>query len=289
MPLPTPNKDEQQSEFIQRCESALSEEFPETAQRTAVCFRQWRKAKEDDMATKGLIASLKPDGAGELAIYDTIGEGMFYDGFTAKELDDKLHELRGVRQLDVRINSQGGDVFQGITVYNRLRAFPAVIRVFIDGIAASIASVIALAGDEVIAYTSSSFMVHKPMALGVSGNEDELESVIGQLRLIKTQMLKVYQDKTGLDTDVLEEMLSHENGRGTWMASYEALDLGFIDRVETDVAIAACACPEGDQLLPWLKCCKKPDEELARMQSEMRRIKQAGVEQNRTFIKHGVL
>ena len=99
----------------------------------------------------------------EIALYGTIGETFFDDGITAKRFIEELNELKDVDSIDLRINSMGGDVFEGVTIYNRLKEYKATINVYVDGLAASIASVIAMAGDTVTMGEGSFMMVHSPM------------------------------------------------------------------------------------------------------------------------------
>ena len=101
------------------------------------------------------------ESSAELILYADIGEGWF-GGISSKQFSDQLSAIGEVKNLDVRMNSAGGDVFEGITMYNRLNQHTANVTVTVDGLAASIASIIAMAADEIVVYDSSTVMIHKP-------------------------------------------------------------------------------------------------------------------------------
>ncbi|HBB9192092.1 TPA: Clp protease ClpP, partial [Escherichia coli] len=102
-------------------------------------------------------------GAADIFIYEEIG-GF---GVTAKQFAEDLKALGDVSHINLRIHSPGGDVFEGIAIYNLLRNHPADITVYIDGVAASMASVVAMAGDRVVMPENAMMMIHKPW--GISG------------------------------------------------------------------------------------------------------------------------
>jgi len=172
----------------------------------------------------------------DIVLYGSIGESFWDDSISAKEFHQALKELPStVETLNVRINSPGGDVFDGITIYNRLKQHKAKKVVYIDGMAASIASIIAMAGDEVIIGEGAQVMIHKPWTMAM-GNSLELDSIINRLDDIEEQMLSIYSKRTGLDRSELRSMLAKE----TWLLSEEAIDLGFADKtMDEDFAIAA--------------------------------------------------
>lgn len=183
----------------------------------------------------------------EITIYSDIGESFWDEGFSAKRMSEALKELsKTVNQIDVRINSFGGDVFEGLAIYNRLKQHSANITVYVDGIAASIASIIAMAGDKIVVGEGALLMIHKPMT-GAYGNANELEDMISRLDDVEEQLVGIYRRKTGLDRSEIKNMLSKE----TWFDAKEALDLGFADEVmETEDAIKMVAC---HSKLPWAK------------------------------------
>lgn len=179
------------------------------------------------------ILALKNRRAGELFIYDDIGENMFGAGITAKDVQAKLKELGSVETINVRINSQGGDVFDGITIYNQLRNSPARVEVDIDGGALSIASVIAMAGEEVRMAANAMMMIHEPWT-GFRGNATEMRAMADRLDKVKDNLALTYSKRRDLNIDEVEAMMTDE----TWMKADEALRLGFIDKITDSVEVA---------------------------------------------------
>lgn len=159
----------------------------------------------------------------EITLYGAIGESYFEDSVSANDFHKMMKEVPDtVTQIDLRINSPGGDVFDGITIYNRLKQHKAKITVYIDGMAASIASVIALAGDEVIMGEGSQFMIHNAFTFAM-GNARELEDVVDRLIDIDEQILGIYARKTKVDRAELRQMVSAT----TWLDADESLEKGF--------------------------------------------------------------
>lgn len=183
----------------------------------------------------------------EIIIYSEIGFSWWGDGIDAKSFSDELKEIpKSVTQIDVRINSPGGDVFDGITIYNRLKQHSANVTVYVDGLAASIASIIMMAGDEIILSEGAMIMVHKPMS-GLFGNSIELEELISRLDDVEEQLVGIYKRKTGLDRSEIKSMLAKE----TWLGAEEAIELGFVDKImeeddEVQMAASFNKCP-------WMK------------------------------------
>jgi ATP-dependent protease ClpP protease subunit len=180
----------------------------------------------------------KSNGKAEVIIYGSIGASWFEEGITAKSVSDELKKLDdSVKEITVRINSLGGDVFEGITIYNRLKQHKAKVKVYVDGIAASIASIIALSGDEVIMSEGSLFMIHLPWTYA-AGNRKDLENTLDRLSDVESQLLSIYANKTKMDRIELKDMLEKE----TWMDAEQAIDLGFADKTdEQAIPIAASA------------------------------------------------
>lgn len=166
----------------------------------------------------------------EITIYGSIGEDFWGDSISAKSFNEKLGEIASsVNQIDVRLNSGGGDVFDGIVIYNRLKQHKAKVTVYIDGLAASIASVIALAGDEVIIGEGALMMIHKPWTWA-AGNSADLEETIDRLNDVEEQILGIYQRNTNLDRAELRKMVAEE----TWLDATQALENGFATKKMDD-------------------------------------------------------
>lgn len=176
----------------------------------------------------------------EIVIYAGIGLDFWGDGsmISAKNFSDELKKLPAtVNTLHVRINSPGGDVFDGIAIYNRLKQFKGKKIVYIDGLAASIASIIALAGDEIKIGEGALYMIHLPWTFAY-GNRMELDNTVNRLMDVEEQMIGIYSKKTGLDRAEIKALLEAE----TWMDSEQAIEKGFVDsKVEETAPIAASA------------------------------------------------
>lgn len=175
----------------------------------------------------------------EIYIYGAIGASFFEDSISAKQFSDELNKLAPtVNEISVRINSPGGDVFDGIAIYNRLKQHKAKKIVYIDGLAASIASIIALAGDEVVAGEGSLYMVHLPWTFAM-GNRTALDNTINRLMDVEEQLISIYAKRTKKDRQEIRAMLEAE----TWLDSDQAVEFGFIDRKsdEESMPIAASA------------------------------------------------
>lgn len=162
----------------------------------------------------------------ELYIDGPIDSEMWWgDEATPQALRDELKKINSNR-ITVVINSGGGDVWAGLAMYNALRELDAEITVRVDGLAASIASVIAMAGDKIIMSPGSMMMIHKASAWA-GGDAEELKKVIEMLETVEESIVPIYADRTGLDREKIQEMMDAE----TWMSSEEAVKLGFADEI----------------------------------------------------------
>lgn len=174
----------------------------------------------------------KPKSA-EVYIYSEIGQSPFNENACeAKKLIDEIKSLGELDELVVRINSPGGSVYEGTAIYNFLKGLKAKKLVKIDGVAASMASEIAMAGDVVTMPSNTLMMIHDPM-IGTFGNADELRSIADFLDKIKEGSLSIYTAKSGQSREVVAQMMSAE----TWMTAAEAKELGFCDEVVDPVEI----------------------------------------------------
>lgn len=127
-----------------------------------------------------------------------------------------------VTEIDVRMFSGGGDVFEGIAIYNILKRSDKKITMHIDGLAASIASIIILAADEIVIGEGSQIMIHNPWTISM-GDKSELQSTIDRLEMVEREMVKIYQKATGLSEIEITNMMAKE----TWMNDDQALEFGF--------------------------------------------------------------
>lgn len=196
---------------------------PENLQRIRNTFASCLEAKG---VARGVRAAKKAD-AGELFIYDEIGDSFLGGGVTAKDVADRLAELAGCRVLNVYVNSPGGSVFEGKAIYNQLSRFDATKVCTVDGIAASAASFICMAADRIVMAAGSTMMVHRAMG-GAMGYADDLRSVADVLDLETKNIAGIYAKRTGRAFDDVLELMAAE----TWMDPEQAVDLGFADELE---------------------------------------------------------
>lgn len=161
------------------------------------------------------------DDAEEILIYDFIG-WPFNDPY---ELNQHLKSLNG-KDVTFRINSPGGDVFDGLTIFSAMREYKGRITTKIEGMAASMASVIALGGGEVQAHKHAMYMIHEPLVLTI-GNQHELREVADILQKISVNFVDIYSEKAGGKKRDIQQKMKDE----TWFSAKEAKEYGFIDTV----------------------------------------------------------
>ena len=166
----------------------------------------------------------------EVSIYDEIGAY----GVSAKSFLDELGALPDDGPLTLRLNSPGGSVFDAVAIYNALKRHAGPVTVWIDGIAASAASYIAMAGDEVVMPENAFLMIHDPSGL-VMGTADDMRAMAEALDKIKGSLVAGYVAKSGGAEDDIAALMAKE----TWLDAAEAVELGFADRLAEPVRIAA--------------------------------------------------
>lgn len=224
-------------------------------------------------------AAASDDAPATLSIYDEIG----YWGVQAKDFRDALEAVTA-KVLNVEINSPGGDVFAGLAIYNMLKASGKEIVVKVMGVAASAASLIAMAGDRIIMPKNTMMMVHNPWSFAI-GNADELRETADVLDKIGTGLLATYAAKTGLDEAEVGALLAKD----TWMTADEALAKGFatevVDAIEAKAKFDLDELPESVRAL--FKAAeppqaRKPNAPLAKVIREM--AVTAGLEDHADFL-----
>lgn len=166
---------------------------------------------------------------GELTIYGDIGESWFGDSVSARKFDQALKNLGNVSRIVTRINSGGGDVFTGHHIYAALKDHPARIITKTEGLAASAASVIAMAADELIVHPSDFIMIHNPSA-SKSGEAKDFEKMVSILGVIKDGIVNAYVAKTGKTKDEISKLMDEEK----WMTGEDAVNMGFADKLADD-------------------------------------------------------
>lgn len=169
----------------------------------------------------------KAKNSAEVWIYEQIGEDWFSEGVTAKRFCQDLAGLK-VDAIDLHINSPGGSVFDGQAIYNALVRHPASVTTYIDGLAASIASVIALAGDQVVMSDNALFMIHNPWGFA-QGSADEMRKCADVLDKCRDTIVNVYAKKCGLGDQAIMAAMDAE----TWMTAEEAKAFGFVDQINS--------------------------------------------------------
>ena len=174
----------------------------------------------------------KANDTAEISIYDEIG---FWGVSAASFAQDLKSCGNNLKQINLHIHSPGGDVFDGIAIYNLLKNHPANVTVYIDGLAASMASVIAMAGNEVIMPENAMMMIHKPWGIQ-GGDAEDMRKYADLLDKVENTLIPAYATKTGKTPEELAEMLSAE----TWLNGKECVEQGFADKLaEPLVAMAS--------------------------------------------------
>jgi len=192
------------------------------------------------------VRSADAIGDNVINIYDVIGEDFWTGGgFTMKRLDGALRSI-GRRDFEVHINSPGGDMFEGVAIYNKIRdhaeANSLKVKVKVLGLAASAASVIAMAGDEIEIGASSSIMIHNCWTIAI-GNRRDFAEMAATMEKFDASMATVYEARTGNSADEVAAWMDAE----TWFSGQEAVDAGFAtellpaDRVKNDPSARAMA------------------------------------------------
>ena len=178
----------------------------------------------------------------EITLYDVI-DGFW--GISASSIYQAIKDRSGIKTIRLRINSPGGSVFEGMAIYNMLRSHPARKIVNVDGIAASMASVIALVGDDIEMGEGAWIMIHDPLGR-ISGDAEELREMADRLDKLKSDIVAIYARKTGKVRDEIADMMTAE----TWLNASEAVANGFATRQVAGLQIAACASLEQYRNVP---------------------------------------
>lgn len=159
-----------------------------------------------------------------LHIYDAVGP--YYDGVSSKAVAKALDEVRDAKTLNVFINSPGGDVFEGVAIYNQLLRFSGDVNVHVDGLAASIASVIAMAGKTISMAANAQMMIHDPWTVAI-GDAREMRAAAEMLDKTRGTLIETYAKRTRGDAKKIDQWMADE----TWMTAAEAKARGFADAI----------------------------------------------------------
>ena len=172
--------------------------------------------------------SVQKNGKTELTISGAIGESSyFFEATSAKDVREVLESVTG--DIHIYLNSSGGDVFQGIEIYNYLKNISNNVTVEITGTACSAASIVAMGADKLIMNTGTSLMIHEASTFAW-GNKNDIKKVLGALETIDTLIIDIYSEKTNIDKSELENYLLNE----TWFTADEAVELGFADEKKSE-------------------------------------------------------
>ncbi|MCW0320100.1 head maturation protease, ClpP-related [Pantoea dispersa] len=183
---------------------------------------------------KGGIKAAKSDD-NSISVFDVIGADWYGDGVTASRIAAALRSIGGA-DVTVNINSPGGDMFEGLAIYNLLREYEGKVTVKVLGLAASAASIIAMAGDEVQIGRGAFLMIHNCWVYAM-GNRHDLAQVAADMEPFDKAMNDIYGARTGLSSEAIEAMMNAE----TYIGGSDAVEKGFADRL-----LAADEIADGD-------------------------------------------
>lgn len=173
---------------------------------------------------------------GALHLYGVVGENYWGEGFTALQVVEALADHGRDNDITVRVNSGGGIASEGIAIFNALTAHKGRVRVEVDAIAASAASIIAMAGDDIVMRAGALMMIHDPASFG-AGTADDHEKQRDLLDKIGTQMAAIYADRSGQSDSNVRAAMKQE----LWLNPSEAVELGYATEAEEERALAWAA------------------------------------------------
>jgi ATP-dependent protease ClpP protease subunit len=209
---------------------------------------------------KRIFAAAVMNSTLELLVYDEIGENFWTGGgITASSVAAAIKDAGIFDRISLRVNSPGGDCFEGVAIYNLLRAQAKPIDVFVDGIAASAASVIAMAGDTVSVGVGAMIMIHNA-AVGIYGDGPTLRKTADTLDKISQTVGGIYVAKTEQTPEAIKTLMDAE----TWMGAQEAIDNGFADQILTLDEGAATEAQALVKTFNLSRYCKHVPEKLQR-------------------------
>lgn len=168
----------------------------------------------------------KTDGVADVYIFDTIGESFWGGGISAQSFIDEIKNI-ATPAIKVHVNSTGGNFFDGVAIMNSLRAHPSRVTVQVDGLAASAASVIAMAGEEIVMSIGSQMMIHEASG-GVMGTAADMQQFAALLESSNASMAEIYADRAGGTVADWRAAMKVE----TWYTAQEAVDAGLANKVD---------------------------------------------------------
>jgi ATP-dependent Clp protease protease subunit len=162
----------------------------------------------------------------KIYLYDTETDCIGSGSLSSAYIQTQLHAAAGAN-VEVHISSVGGSAFDAIAIYDLLKKYPGNVTTYIDALAASAASIVAMAGKQIVMSKYALLMIHKPM-VGSGGNADELLKDVQMLNVVQSRLAQIYMDKSGLDGVTVNSLINSV----TWMTADQALNLGFVDAIE---------------------------------------------------------
>ena len=208
------------------------------------------------------------ESSAEVVIYDEIGAF----GIESKSFIDELSTISKDKEILLRINSPGGSVIDGLAIYDAIRRTPQKVTTRIEGLAASIASIIALAGDEVIMSENSLFMIHNVWG-GETGDSKDMRKAADLMDKMSGKLVSIYMAKSGKEESEIKSWMDSE----TWFNAEEALEAGFITAIEEPIALAA--------KFDIYKCNYKNKDKVVQMFNDSKNLKmKEQIEELKNFI-----
>ena len=189
-------------------------------------MRRFKNEKYNNIAAN-IKPEFKAEAKGdytELTIYGDIGDSWFGESVSANDVINALKDVKG--EIKVNLNSPGGDAFAGIAIYNQLKNHESKVTVEVDGLAASAASLIAMAADNLIMNTGSMMMIHEASTM-TFGTKADIQKTLNALEGIDKSIADIYMTRYTGDVETLNFMVEGE----TWLTAKEAVEQGFADRV----------------------------------------------------------
>lgn len=194
------------------------------------------------------------EGEADISIFDVIGEDYWGEGVSSKRVAAALRSIGRDNPVSVNINSPGGDLFEGLTIYNLLKEHKGEVTVKVMGLAASAASIIAMAGDRIQISRAGFFMIHNAWTVAV-GNRHDMRDIADFLEPLDRAMADVYSVRTGEDLESMQALMDQE----TWIGGSDAVLQSFADGLLDSDQVDASASSGGSKI-----AAKKLDIALAK-------------------------
>lgn len=228
-----------------------------------------------DVPGLAMRARVNADAAAEVLIYGPIVQGSYGDGISAADVAAVIRDA-GSGPINVRINSPGGDVFQGVAIHTMLARHPGFIHTFNDGLAASAASVILMAGDKITTAEHAMTMVHDGMT-GPYGNAKTIRRAADLLDKVSESIAAIYADRAGEDIEHWRGLMTQNEEDGTWFTGTEAYAAGLVDSLTE-------APDEDEDTLVWDRLANWTDRLPAALAEQVTAHLKPAPERERTVI-----